>query len=151
MLAGLFSVWFGRGRGTDQGADRARAYARRTGLPAKRLPRLHGTLTGWQNSHFSRSSAFVVELHGGPLDPAGARRHARAVLAAGASQLVHGGAPARIAAAPAASPKPRVVWSPIPFGGVKQSGIGREGSRHGIEEFVEVKYVCLGEIGKEEA
>jgi succinate-semialdehyde dehydrogenase/glutarate-semialdehyde dehydrogenase len=38
-----------------------------------------------------------------------------------------------------------------PFGGVKQSGIGREGSRHGIEEFVEVKYVCLGEIGKEEA
>ena len=33
-----------------------------------------------------------------------------------------------------------------PFGGVKQSGIGREGSRHGIEEFLEVKYVCLGGI-----
>jgi succinate-semialdehyde dehydrogenase/glutarate-semialdehyde dehydrogenase len=31
-----------------------------------------------------------------------------------------------------------------PFGGVKQSGIGREGSRHGIEEFLEIKYVCLG-------
>jgi succinate-semialdehyde dehydrogenase/glutarate-semialdehyde dehydrogenase len=31
-----------------------------------------------------------------------------------------------------------------PFGGVKQSGIGREGSRHGIEEFVEIKYVLLG-------
>jgi succinate-semialdehyde dehydrogenase / glutarate-semialdehyde dehydrogenase len=31
-----------------------------------------------------------------------------------------------------------------PFGGVKESGIGREGSRYGIEEFVEVKYVCLG-------
>jgi succinate-semialdehyde dehydrogenase/glutarate-semialdehyde dehydrogenase len=35
-----------------------------------------------------------------------------------------------------------------PFGGVKQSGIGREGSRYGIEEFVEVKYVCLGGIDK---
>jgi len=31
-----------------------------------------------------------------------------------------------------------------PFGGMKQSGIGREGGRHGIEEFLEVKYVCLG-------
>jgi succinate-semialdehyde dehydrogenase/glutarate-semialdehyde dehydrogenase len=29
-----------------------------------------------------------------------------------------------------------------PFGGVKQSGLGREGSRHGIEEFLEMKYVC---------
>ena len=31
-----------------------------------------------------------------------------------------------------------------PFGGVKQSGIGREGSRYGIEEYLEIKYVCLG-------
>ena len=31
-----------------------------------------------------------------------------------------------------------------PFGGVKESGLGREGSRHGIEEFVEIKYLCLG-------
>ncbi|MGR3540242.1 MAG: NAD-dependent succinate-semialdehyde dehydrogenase [Hasllibacter sp.] len=30
-----------------------------------------------------------------------------------------------------------------PFGGVKQSGLGREGSTHGIEEFLEMKYVCL--------
>ncbi len=29
-----------------------------------------------------------------------------------------------------------------PFGGVKQSGLGREGSRHGIEEFLEMKYIC---------
>jgi succinate-semialdehyde dehydrogenase / glutarate-semialdehyde dehydrogenase len=34
-----------------------------------------------------------------------------------------------------------------PFGGVKESGVGREGSRHGIEEFVEIKYVLLGGIG----
>jgi len=31
-----------------------------------------------------------------------------------------------------------------PFGGVKQSGIGREGSRYGIEEYPEMKYVRLG-------
>ena len=31
-----------------------------------------------------------------------------------------------------------------PFGGVKQSGIGREGSKYGLEEFLEIKYVCLG-------
>jgi succinate-semialdehyde dehydrogenase/glutarate-semialdehyde dehydrogenase len=31
-----------------------------------------------------------------------------------------------------------------PFGGMKESGIGREGSKYGIDEFIEVKYVCLG-------
>ncbi|MEA4838485.1 MAG: NAD-dependent succinate-semialdehyde dehydrogenase [Rhodospirillaceae bacterium] len=31
-----------------------------------------------------------------------------------------------------------------PFGGVKQSGLGREGSRYGIEEYLEIKYACLG-------
>lgn len=30
-----------------------------------------------------------------------------------------------------------------PFGGVKQSGLGREGSRHGIEEYLELKYLCM--------
>jgi succinate-semialdehyde dehydrogenase/glutarate-semialdehyde dehydrogenase len=33
-----------------------------------------------------------------------------------------------------------------PFGGMKESGIGREGSKYGLEEFLEVKYVCLGGI-----
>ena len=33
-----------------------------------------------------------------------------------------------------------------PFGGVKMSGLGREGSRHGIEDFLELKYVCLGGV-----
>ena len=33
-----------------------------------------------------------------------------------------------------------------PFGGVKQSGIGREGSIHGIDEYLELKYLCIGEI-----
>jgi succinate-semialdehyde dehydrogenase/glutarate-semialdehyde dehydrogenase len=33
-----------------------------------------------------------------------------------------------------------------PFGGVKESGIGREGSKYGIEEFLEVKYLCMGGV-----
>jgi len=33
-----------------------------------------------------------------------------------------------------------------PFGGVKESGVGREGSHYGIEEFIEVKYLCMGGI-----
>ncbi len=36
----------------------------------------------------------------------------------------------------------------VPFGGVKQSGLGREGSRHGIEDYVEMKYLCLGDIAR---
>ena len=35
-----------------------------------------------------------------------------------------------------------------PFGGMKESGIGREGSKYGIEEFLEVKYLCMGDINK---
>jgi succinate-semialdehyde dehydrogenase/glutarate-semialdehyde dehydrogenase len=34
----------------------------------------------------------------------------------------------------------------VPFGGVKQSGLGREGARQGIDDYVEVKYLCLGDI-----
>ncbi|WP_192182744.1 NAD-dependent succinate-semialdehyde dehydrogenase [Mesorhizobium amorphae] len=36
-----------------------------------------------------------------------------------------------------------ITGAPIPFGGVKQSGIGREGSRHGLEAFTDLKYLCL--------
>jgi acyl-CoA reductase-like NAD-dependent aldehyde dehydrogenase len=35
-----------------------------------------------------------------------------------------------------------------PFGGVKESGIGREGSRHGVEEFVELKYMLMGGLDR---
>jgi len=34
----------------------------------------------------------------------------------------------------------------VPFGGIKESGIGREGSKYGIEEFLEMKYVCMGGV-----
>lgn len=36
----------------------------------------------------------------------------------------------------------------VPFGGVKQSGLGREGSHHGMEDYVELKFLCLGDILK---
>lgn len=41
---------------------------------------------------------------------------------------------------------PKFTGPPIPFGGWKQSGLGREGSRHGILEYLEPKYVCIGNI-----
>ena len=36
----------------------------------------------------------------------------------------------------------------VPFGGVKQSGLGREGSHHGIDDYVEIKYLCIGDVQK---
>ena len=36
----------------------------------------------------------------------------------------------------------------VPFGGVKQSGLGREGSHHGIDDYVEIKFLCMGDIAK---
>ena len=37
----------------------------------------------------------------------------------------------------------KITGGPIPFGGWKQSGLGREGSRHGMEAFTELKYLCI--------
>jgi aspartate-semialdehyde dehydrogenase len=37
----------------------------------------------------------------------------------------------------------KITGGPIPFGGWKQSGLGREGSRHGMEAFTELKYICI--------
>ncbi|MBY0409753.1 MAG: NAD-dependent succinate-semialdehyde dehydrogenase [Burkholderiaceae bacterium] len=36
----------------------------------------------------------------------------------------------------------------VPFGGVKQSGLGREGSHHGMDDYVEIKYLCIGDIAQ---
>jgi succinate-semialdehyde dehydrogenase/glutarate-semialdehyde dehydrogenase len=33
-----------------------------------------------------------------------------------------------------------------PFGGVKQSGLGREGSAYGIEDYLVIKYICMGGV-----
>jgi aspartate-semialdehyde dehydrogenase len=40
---------------------------------------------------------------------------------------------------------PKMTGSPIPFGGYKQSGLGREGSRFGLDEFSQLKYFCWGQ------
>jgi aspartate-semialdehyde dehydrogenase len=37
----------------------------------------------------------------------------------------------------------KITGGPVPFGGWKQSGLGREGSRHGMEAFMELKYICI--------
>ncbi len=39
-----------------------------------------------------------------------------------------------------------ISYTEAPFGGVKQSGYGREGSRYGIEEYMSIKYLCFGDI-----
>jgi succinate-semialdehyde dehydrogenase/glutarate-semialdehyde dehydrogenase len=36
----------------------------------------------------------------------------------------------------------------VPFGGVKQSGLGREGSHWGMDDYLEVKYLCIGDVLK---
>jgi acyl-CoA reductase-like NAD-dependent aldehyde dehydrogenase len=36
----------------------------------------------------------------------------------------------------------------VPFSGFKQSGLGREGSRHGLKEYTEMKFVCFGSVGR---
>lgn len=38
-----------------------------------------------------------------------------------------------------------------PFGGVKESGIGREGSKYGIDDYIEIKYLCMGGLGSPDA
>ncbi len=42
----------------------------------------------------------------------------------------------------------RMSSEAAPFGGIKESGIGREGSKYGIEEYLEMKYLCLGGLGR---
>jgi succinate-semialdehyde dehydrogenase/glutarate-semialdehyde dehydrogenase len=39
-----------------------------------------------------------------------------------------------------------ISYEGAPFGGIKESGVGREGSLHGIEEFLEIKYLCIDQI-----
>jgi succinate-semialdehyde dehydrogenase/glutarate-semialdehyde dehydrogenase len=42
----------------------------------------------------------------------------------------------------------RMSSEAAPFGGIKESGIGREGSKYGVEEYLELKYLCLGGLGQ---
>ena len=49
------------------------------------------------------------------------------------------------ASSPWASAESSIV-NGCPISGVKESGIGREGSKYGIEDFLEIKYLCMGGI-----
>jgi protein MpaA len=59
-----------------------RAFARVSGLPYRRRPRLPGSATAWQNATFPGTTAFVAELPAGEPGPAAVGRYVRAVLAA---------------------------------------------------------------------
>ena len=99
----------------------ARDYARRVGLPARRLDALPGTATAWLNTSFPGTTAFVVELPSGALPARAAARHARAVLALAATAL---------RARRRSPPKPRIAWSPIPFGKDRIRQMRRYSTRH---------------------
>ena len=96
-----------------------RLYSSRSGLPRRALPRYHGTAISWQNKTFPGDTAFVVELPGGALAPAGVRRHAGAVLA-----LARAIAP------------PREVAKPVPYGAERRADMADYAQRHyGIHDF----------------
>jgi len=96
-----------------------RLYSARSGLPRRALPRYHGTAVSWQNHDFPGDTAFVVELPGGALPAAAARRHARALLA-----LARAVAP------------PREVAKPIPYGARRRAEMADYAQRHyGIHDY----------------
>lgn len=116
------TVWFHQQMGLvdRSGGDPTleRLYARRAGLPYRRIAPLPGTATRWQNATYPRDSAFVVELGAGALNRRAADRHASAVKAVAA------------AVAP-----PRVVASPIPFGSARRAQMRAYARRHyGIDD-----------------
>jgi protein MpaA len=78
------SIWFHQHLGVvDESGGNAtveRRFAALVGLPLVRLAREPGSVVGWENHTFPRTTAFVVELPAGSLSAAAARREARAVL-----------------------------------------------------------------------
>ena len=79
------TIWFHQPLGLvdESGGSLAieRSYAEDVGLPLRRLPRYHGSAASWQNARLPGSTAFVVELPGGPLTAAAVARQRDAVLA----------------------------------------------------------------------
>jgi beta-N-acetylhexosaminidase len=103
-----------------------RTYARRVGLPVRRIGFLPGVATRWQNTRFPGTSAFVVELPAGALPARSALRHARAVHALGRMARRRADAAAR---------RPRIVRRRIPFGAVRKRQMRHYARRHyGIDE-----------------
>jgi protein MpaA len=87
----------------------ARDYARRTGLPLRRLPAYPGSLSRWQNARVRAGSSFVVELPRGRLRPVGVLVHAAAVLSAALGAEARRGRARRRPASgsPSRDPSPR--------------------------------------------
>jgi succinate-semialdehyde dehydrogenase / glutarate-semialdehyde dehydrogenase len=73
-------------------------------------------------------------------------------ISTAATSAASGGSPKPSNTASSASTRASSRRNPAgeiaPFGGMKESGIGREGSKYGIEEFLEVKYLCMGGIDR---
>ena len=65
-----------------------------------------------------------------------------------ATSAASGGSPRRSNTAWSASTTGAISTELAPFGGVKESGLGREGSHYGVEEFVEVKYMLMGGLDR---
>ena len=119
------TVWFHQPYGIvvdTPGARRAtlRAYARRTGLPLRKLPRYRGTAVGWQHATRPHREAFVAEFGAGPVSDATARRHARAILAPASAS----------ASGSAAAARPRMKQTPIPFGTNRKRQMKAYARRH---------------------
>jgi N-acetylmuramoyl-L-alanine amidase len=134
------SIWYHQALRlvTHTGGDQRleRLYSARTGLPHKRLPRYPGTVISWQNHRFHGTSAFVVELPGGPLTTSGARRHAAAVRAV-ARAVARPDAVSVGAVVSAAARRPRVVQRPIPFPNRRKREMRAYARRHyGIDDFL---------------
>ena len=97
-----------------------RRYARRTGLRLQTLPAYRGTAVGWQRHTRPRRERFVVELPGGRVSAATARRHARAIVLAARETL---------RAAPSAA-RPTIRRTPIPFGTTRKRQMRAYAQRH---------------------
>jgi beta-N-acetylhexosaminidase len=126
------SIWYHQHLGlvADDAGDPAleRLYARRSGLPRRRIGPYTGTAVGWLNHRFNGTTSFVVELGRGSLTRAAAERHARAVRAVARA--------ARSAHAAAAAARPRIVQKPIPFGPGRRAEMRRYARRHyGIDDY----------------
>jgi hypothetical protein len=122
------TVWYHqRMRLVDlSGGDPAvpRHYARLVGLPVRQIPRPPGSVSSWQNNLLRGSTAFVVELPGGPLSAASASRHAAAVRA-----LARPAARAPSAEALAAL-RPAILQRRIPFPARRRAETAAYAHRH---------------------
>jgi N-acetylmuramoyl-L-alanine amidase len=126
---------------TGSGADPrfVQAYARRSGLPARRIGFLPGVATRWQNNRFPGTSAFVVELPAGRLSKTKTEDHIGAVHAV--ARLAPTIFRPRVGAVQLSHISDRVVQPPIdrrhiPFGARRKQEMRRYARRHyGIDDY----------------